>query len=314
MGVRSVPRSGSLQFWPKQRASHLLPRVNWETIKADKGLMGFIGYKVGMASAFVKDLTPNSLTKDKKMVIPVSIVELPAMKIFSVRFYKNGQIVKDILADNLDKELKKIVKLPKTKHELGSVKDYDNIRIIVYSRAKDTGVKKTPDLAEVALAGNLEQKMDFIKEKLGKEIFASEVIKDVKLLDVRGLTKGKGLVGPVKRFGIKLRQHKSEKGVRRPGSLGPWHPAHVIFRVPMQGHLGLYSRITYNSKVLSLGKISEKNINPKQGWKHYGNIRGEYLILDGSVQGSQKRQLLLTLPMRPTKIQAKKNLEFIGLI
>jgi large subunit ribosomal protein L3 len=315
MGVRSVPRSGSLQFWPRQRAQTALPSVNWGAIKSDKRILGFIGYKVGMSSAFIKDMTPHSLTKDKKMVIPVSIIELPPMRIFSVRFYKNGKVIKEIVAENLDKELKRILKLPKAKHEsIDSVTDYDDIRLIVYSRAKETGIKKTPDIIELGLSGSKEEKFAFAKEKINKDIFASEVLKDVKLFDVRGLTKGKGLVGPVKRFGIKLRQHKSEKGVRRPGSLGPWHPAHVIFRVPMQGQLGLFSRIQYNSKVLTLNKITEKNINPKEGFKHYGNIQNEYLILDGSVQGSQKRQLLLTMPLTPSKFQTKKNFEFLGLM
>ena len=35
------------------------------------------------------------------------------MKIFSIRFYKNHQVKKDILNTNLDKELKRKIKLPK---------------------------------------------------------------------------------------------------------------------------------------------------------------------------------------------------------
>lgn len=315
MARKSQPRSGSLQFWPRQKSRKELPSVNWKAIKTDKRVLGLIAYKVGMKTAFVKDLTADSMTKDKKIYIPVSILELPGMRIFSARFYKNNKVVKEILAENLDKELKRVVKLPKNKPvSLDSVKDYDDLRIIVYSKIRETDIKKTPDLAEIALSGNLEEKMNFIKDKISKEIFASEVLKDVKVVDVRGITKGKGLVGPVKRFGIKLRQHKSEKGVRRPGSLGPWHPAHVQFRVPMSGQLGNFSRIQHNIKIVSLGKTSEKNINPNGGWKHYGNIKSEYLILEGSVTGSKKRELLLTMPLKPSKAVNKKNYELLGLI
>jgi len=42
------------------------------------------------------------------------------------------------------------------------------------------------------------------------------------MVDSKTFTKGKGFQGPVKRFGISLRSHKSEKVIRGPGSLGPW--------------------------------------------------------------------------------------------
>jgi len=313
MGTTSKPRAGSLQFWPRKRARKFLPSVNWQAIKADSfKLLGFIAYKVGMTSCAVKDSTSNSLTKDKQIMIPVTILELPSMKIFSVRFYKHKKVMKEILAEGAEKELKKKVKLSKKKPEkIEDVKDYDDVRVIVYSLVKKTGIKKTPDLIEIALGGSLDEKINFIKDNLGKEILASEILKEVNLVDVRGLTKGKGLQGPVKRFGISLRQHKSEKGVRKAGSIGPWHPAYVTFRVPMAGQLGMFSRINYNSKVISLGKISEKDINPERGWKNFGKIKTEYLIVDGSVQGPSKRVVLITLPLRPTKKQQKKNYELL---
>jgi len=316
MGARSQPRSGSLQFWPRKKARKFIPSVNWDAISSDKpGLMGVIGYKVGMSSAYVKDLTPNSLTKDKKIVIPVSVIEIPSIKIFSVRFYKNNIVMKEIIIGE-DKELKRKVKLPKEKSklEIDNIKDYDDIKVIIYSLVRKARIKKTPDLAEIALSGSLDEKLKFVKENLGKEISPVEILKDISLVDIRGLTKGKGIQGPVKRFGIKLKSHKSEKGQRRPGSLGPWHPAHVLFMAPMAGQLGMFTRIQYNSKIISLGKITEKDINPKQGWENYGKINSEYIILQGSTPGTEKRQLLLTLPLRKTKKQVKKKFELIKLV
>ena len=116
MPTRKSPRKGSLQFWPRKRANKFLPRVNWGAIPSDKSknLKGFICYKAGMASAYVKDNTPDSMTKDKPITIPVTILECPSIKIFSVRFYKNNKVSKDILAETLDKELKRKVKIPKT--------------------------------------------------------------------------------------------------------------------------------------------------------------------------------------------------------
>ena len=123
------------------------------------------------------------------------------------------------------------------------------------------------------------------------------------------MTKGKGYSGPVKRFGIQLKNQKSEKGRRRPGSIGPWHPARVIFRVPMAGQLGMFTRAVYNNKILKFG-TSE---SPLKAIKNYGDIKGEYLIVQGSIQGSAKRQLVVTKALRPTKRQNKKEYDSIEL-
>jgi large subunit ribosomal protein L3 len=81
----------------------------------------------------------------------------------------------------------------------------------------------------------------------------------------------------------------------------------------MAGQLGLFTRIQYNSKIIKIGNISKENINPKQGWRHYGNIKNEYLIIQGSVPGPAKRQLLITRTLRPTRSQVKKKYEFVRL-
>ncbi len=311
MTTRS-PRKGSLQFWPRKRASKILPRVNWDSISdSSKSLKGFICYKAGMASAYVKDNTENSMTKGKKIIVPVTIMECPPIKIFSVRFYKNGVVAGEVIAENPDKELKRIVKLPKPgkgREKLDSVKDYDDIRLVVYSLVKKTGIKKTPDVIEIGLSGTLEEKLNFAREKMGKEISVSEVFDKNQVADLRGLTKGKGLVGPVKRFGLTLKQHKSEKGQRRPGSLGPWHPARVTFRTPISGQMGMFTRVVYNNKIIHLGKAQE---NPVKELTNYGNIKTDYLLMRGSVQGPAKRQLVLTYPLRQTIRQVKKDFEFI---
>jgi large subunit ribosomal protein L3 len=310
MPTTKAPRKGSLQFWPRKRIKKLLPRVNWDAISTGKNLKGFICYKAGMMSASIKDDTPNSLTKGKNKMIPVTILECPVMKIFSVRFYKNNKVAKEILAKDLDKELKRKLKLPKTHKNIEDVKDYDDIRVIFYSQVKKTGIKKTPDLTEIGLTGSAEEKMNFVKENLNKEISVSDFFEKGQLVDLRGLTKGKGLQGPVKRFGITLKSHKSEKGRRRPGSIGPWHPARVTFRVPMAGQLGMFTRVIYNNKIIDLGKSTDKEL---KDIKNFGNVKTDYMIVQGSVQGPAKRQLLITSSLRETKKQLKKSYELLEL-
>ena len=317
MGSTSRPRRGSLQYWPRKRAQKILPSVNWRGIGTknnSKKLMGFIGYKVGMKSAFVKDNTPDSMTKNKRISIPITIVECPPLKIFSVRFYKNNLPVSDILSPTLDKELKRKVKIPKNySKKIDSVSDFDDISIIVYSDVKKTGIKKKPDMVEIALGGSKDEKLAFVKENLGKELRITDFFESMQLVDVRGVTKGKGTQGPVKRFGIALRSHKAEKGLRKVGSIGPWHPAHVMFRVPMAGQMGLFTRANYNQTIVAIEKVSEKDINPSSGFKKYGNVKTDYIILSGSIVGPSKRQVVITQPLRARKRQEKKNFEFIEL-
>ncbi len=290
-----------------------MPRVNWSAINSDKKLKGFVGYKAGMVSVEVKDLTANSMTKDKKIIIPATVIECPKMKIFSVRFYKNGVVKKDVLAEQFDKELKKKVKVPKeNKLKLDSVKseNYDDVSVIAYTVVKKTGLKKKPDMAEIGISGSsVDEKLSFVKENLNKELSVTDLFASGDLVDFRGLTKGKGLVGPVKRFGITLKAHKSEKGVRRPGNVGPWHPARVTFRIPMAGQLGKFTRVHYNQKVIVTGNDEEVKKSLK-AIKNYGNVNMDYVIVSGSVQGPAKRQVFITAPLRKSKMSAKKNYEF----
>jgi large subunit ribosomal protein L3 len=309
MAPPNSPRKGSLQYWPRKRARKILPSPNWEAIKTDssKKLKGFICYKAGMASAFVKDDTADSMTKGKKIIVPITIIECPAMKIFSVRLYKHGKVAKDVLAENIDKELKKRIKLPKTAKKADFSGDYDDVRVLCYSVVKKTGIKKTPDLSELAIGGSFEDKMNFVKENLGKEILISSVFEKGNLVDCRGLTKGKGFQGPVKRFGITLKSHKSEKGQRRPGALGSFHPGRTTFRAPMAGQIGMFTRVLYNNKIIDMGKSEDKF----KDILNFGNVKADYIVVNGSVQGPAKRQIIVTNSLRPTKKQLKKNFELL---
>ncbi len=312
MAPPNSPRKGSLQYWPRKRARKILPSPNWKAIdpESQKKLNSFIVYKAGMASAYVKDDTADSMTKGKKIIVPVTILECPSMKIFSVRFYKAGKVMKEILAEGLDKELKKKVKLPATAKKMDDFgTGYEDVRVICYSIVKKTNIKKTPDLSEISLGGSLEEKIKFIKDNLGKEILISHIFEKGELVDLRGLTKGKGFQGPVKRFGITLKSHKSEKGQRRPGAIGSFHPGRTTRFAPMAGQIGMFTRVTYNNKILGLGKAEDRFMKIK----NFGDIKTDYLIVAGSVQGPAKRQLLVTPSLRKTKKQIKKNFELLEL-
>ena len=317
-------RSGSLQFYPRVRAKKVIPSVNWKPVsKEGVGFLGFVGYKVGMISVWAKDNAEHSLTKNKQIAIPSTIVECPPMKIYSVRFYKNGKVMKDVVVSN-EKDLKKSVKVSKKLGSLEGVEGYDDVRVILYSGVKKTVVDKNKaDMVEIGISGSVEEKFSFIKERVGKEISIGDVFGEG-LVDIHAVTKGYGTQGPMKRFGIALKSQKSEKGRRRPGSLAPWHPCRVTFRAPQAGQTGYHNRIVYNNLILEVGsvqstpsavggKINEKDINKKGGFEHYGVVKTDYLILKGSIPGPKKRGLVITPAIRPTKYLAKKKFEVLEL-
>ncbi len=309
------PRYGSLQYWPRKRASKLLPSVNWrplEKFSKNKGLLGYICYKAGMARILAKNLTNDSLTKGKKIVVPITILECPPIKIFSVRFYKNGKVIFESLNKNLDKNLKRKIRFPK-KTSLSiedaekRLNEADNIRVIIYSLVDKIGLKKTPDILEIGIAGNLNEKIEFIKNNLEKEINITNLFSKNQTIDIKGLTRGLGFQGPVKRFGIGLRGHKAEKGQRRPGTLGAWTPSRVLFSVPQAGQMGFFKRLKYNNKIIDV-LSPDKFPFPIE---NYGKLNGNLIILKGSIQGTPKRQLIISPAIREKKKTTKENFEII---
>jgi len=98
-----------------------------------------------------------------------------------------------------------------------SLKEYDDVRVAVYTQPKLTSIgKKKPELFELCIGtDNIEEKFKIIKEKLNQEIQITDVFQEGQQADIKAITIGKGTQGPVKRFGISLRFHKAEKGVRK---------------------------------------------------------------------------------------------------
>ena len=136
---------------------------------------------------------------------------------------------------------------------------------------------------------------------LGKEVRVSDVFQLGQNIDVSAITRGKGVEGPITRFGVKRKQHKSRKSVRAVGTLGPISPAVVMYTVPRQGQRGFHQRTEYNKRILMMSNI-EKNagdsVNPSGGFKHFGLVRGDYIVLKGTIAGVPKRLVKMRQPMR----------------
>ena len=302
------PRKGSLQYWPRKRARRAFARVRTR-LQGEVRFLGFAGYKAGMTHCIVVDNRATSRTKGEDISMPATIIECPPLKVFSIRFYKKTPsgllLANEIFSKNPNKELERVIRLPKKepKFNLDSVKleSYDDIRVVVHTQPRLIGFKKRPELFEMWIGGSLQEKFPYAKENLGKEIKVNDVLKEGQQIDVHAITKGKGFQGPVKRFGISLKSHKSEKSRRQPGSLGPWRgQGQIMWRVAHAGQHGYHTRTEHNKWLLKIGEKATE-INPKGGFLRYGNVKNPYILLKGSVAGISKRLIRITPAIRKNK-------------
>ncbi|MFC1723764.1 50S ribosomal protein L3 [Nanoarchaeota archaeon] len=296
------PRRGSMQVWPRKRAKRIFPRISsW----ADgTGLLGFAGFKVGMTHVIATDPRKNSATKGEDLSLPATIIECPPMRIAGVRFYRKGydgkEAMNDILAPN--KDLNKRLTTSKNPSKLPDSlpADCSDVVVLVQTQPKLTGIgKKVPEIFEIAIGGSNEDKFNFAKENLGKELSVKDVLKEGQFIDIHAITTGKGHQGSVKRFGVKIRAKKAEKTKRGPGSLGGWKGhAHFMYRVAFPGQMGFHSRVDYNKRVLKIGDNPE-DVNPKGGFIRYGNVKSQFILVHGSIPGPKKRLIRMRLAARP---------------
>ncbi|MBN2567100.1 50S ribosomal protein L3 [Candidatus Woesearchaeota archaeon] len=311
MPKKKAPRSGSMQFWPRKRAKRSYARVrSWPAAK-DATLLGYAGYKVGMTHLMVKDNGPRSRTKGETIAVPATIIECPPIRPLAVRFYTDtpyGRTLAAEVALKAEKELSRKISLPKKQGKTlegmeGGLEGIDDITLVVHTQPKLTGIgKKRPDVFEIGIGGaTAGDKLAYAKSVAAKEIMVGDLFRPGEQLDIHAVTKGKGTAGPVKRFGIGLKAHKSEKGQRRPGSLGPWKAqGHVMYRVAMAGKMGYSQRTEYNKWLLGI-ETDPAKLNVAGGHINYGIVKNPCIIVKGSVAGPKKRIIRFTKPMRPNR-------------
>src|SRR3989344_4078014 len=200
MPNKRKPRDGSMQFWPRVRAQREYPRLRTHPQAKEAKPTSFAGYKVGMTHIIVTDNLPNGLSKGQDLFVPVTIIECPPLKVSSLKFYKNTQdgrkTVAEVYSSSLDKEFERKALKPMSVKKIEDVKDFDDIRLVVYSQPKLTGIgKKMPEIFEISLGGSKDEKIKYAQEKLGKDIAVKEVFREGQQLDIHAVTKGKGFQG-----------------------------------------------------------------------------------------------------------------------
>jgi large subunit ribosomal protein L3 len=308
------PREGSLAFWPKKRAKRIYPTITSYPDVEKAKIMGFAGYKAGILHAILLDNKKGSLTFGQEVSTPVTVLDCPPLKVIGLRAYtssvKGQQVLTQALVKDSPKDISLKIKVGnfKTEEKMMEIeKNLDKIsklRLIIATQPRLSGIRKhTPEIFELEIGGkDNKEKFEFSKNLLGKEVTAKDMFREGELIDVTGVTKGKGTAGPVKRFGIKIQVRKATKKRRHVGSLGQERPGKVRHTVPMAGQLGLFTRTDLNKRVLKLGEKGEE-ITPKGGFTRYGVIKNNYILLEGSIPGSKKRLVLLRPAIRPGKLK-----------
>ncbi|MBQ5483671.1 MAG: 50S ribosomal protein L3 [Candidatus Methanomethylophilus sp.] len=299
MPQRRRPKKGSRAFGPRKRAKSQTPRLDsWPEIQGTPKIQGFAGYKAGMTHAFVVDKRAKSTTSGMEVQTPVTVVEVPPMKIAAVRFYESDilglRTAGEVWAADVDPLLDRRVNVPKRAapdfSRFDNI-DVDDVRVLAYTQPKlVSGVpKKVPDLMELRIGGgSISERIEYAKTILGTEVTVTDFAPEGAIIDVIAITKGKGFQGATKRWGIKLLSHRNSKHRRGIGNLGPKRPGYVRSTVPLPGQMGYHQRTELNKKIIKVG-TDGKEVSPKGGFMNYGEVRNTYVLIKGSVPGPTKR-------------------------
>jgi large subunit ribosomal protein L3 len=277
-----------------------------------------------------KEKTPNF---GKQLDNSSTVIATPPINIIGIRCYRKNLYGEKAFIDAYSKDLPKgLERKFKTKYNEKSFETIESsIELIssffaiasVFPKKANLSQKK-PFVFEIGVSGkDNKTKYEYLKGILGKEIKISDVFQNGQLIDVSGITRGKGIEGPITRFGVKRKQHKSRKSVRALGTLGPISPAVVMYSVPRQGQRGFHQRTEYNKRILLVSSdvsshtaslSSKLSVNPPGGFKHFGLVTTDYIVVRGSIPGVPKRLVKMRQPIRNTtkKVIEPKVIEVIA--
>jgi len=329
MGHRrhSAPRRGSLAYLPRARAKSMEARIRaWPKIDSDEPkLLAHAGFKAGCVQIVNIDDREKTPNHGKQLVSLGTVIVTPPILIVGIRGYSKNQTGKhaefDLYADNLPKNISALFKSKNKEdmfeHSEDILKKIKEIYAVIAVIPRNASLpQKKPYVFEASVkGGDVKKQFAYVRELLGKEVKIDQVFEAGITIDTAAITKGKGWEGPITRWGVKKKQHKSRKSVREVGSLGPISPQYVMYTVPRAGQRGLHQRIEYDKKIMIMDNTEniKYEINPKGGFKHFGNVNGDFIIVRGSVPGTYNRLIKLRTQIRnvPKKITKPNILEVV---
>lgn len=300
-------------------------------------LTAFLGNKAGMTHIVREVEKPGSKLHKKETCEAVTIIETPPLVVVGVVGYvktpRGLRTLNTVWAQHLSEEIRrrfyknwcKSKKKAFTKYakkydseegkkdiqsQLEKLKKYSTvIRVLAHNQVrKMKGLKqKKAHIMEIQVnGGTIAQKVDYAYGFFEKLIPIDAVFQKDEMIDIIGVTKGKGYEGVVTRWGVTRLPRKTHRGLRKVACIGAWHPARVSYTVARAGQNGYHHRTEMNKKIYKLGKSgqeshqamtefdrTEKDITPMGGFPHYGVVKDDYILIKGCCVGPKKRVVTL---------------------
>jgi large subunit ribosomal protein L3 len=207
--------------------------------------LGLLGLKVGMTQLY----------NDAGKLVPLTVLQVGPCPVLQVRTQDNDGY-DAVQLGFLDKPRNKAT-LPERGHVANKIESKRRQQLIA------SGVQ-IPEKADC-------EPQRFIREfrldkptdiKVGAQLIAAEVLKDIKAVDVIGTSKGRGTTGSMKRhnFGGLPASHGVKKHHRSPGSIGS-HASNRGSGRPKKGHkaAGRYGNSRVTARNLDVFKIDADN-------------------------------------------------------
>jgi len=347
-----APRHGSLGFLPRKRSKKHRGRVRSfpkDDPTKKPHLTAFMGYKAGCTHIMREVNKPGSKLHKKETVETVTIVETPPMVVVGIvgyietprglrtlttvwcahlsetvkrRFYKNWYRAKKKafdryaahVADESNKDLQT---------EINRIKKYCQIvRVLAHTQIRKVGLRqKKAHLMEIQVnGGTVSEKVDWAHALFERKVPVASVFSNNDMIDIIGVTKGKGYEGVITRWGTATLPRKTHRGLRKVACIGAWHPARVRFTVARAGQNGYHHRTEINKKIYRIGAavlpeggdktqpnfnastphdLTPKTITPLGGFPHYGVVDEDFVMLKGAVMGPKKRVITLRKSLIP---------------
>ncbi|CAN1258416.1 60S ribosomal protein L3 [Linum perenne] len=244
------------------------------------------------------------------------------------RFYKNFAKSKKKAFTKYSKRFETDEGKKDINAQLEKLKKYATcIRVLAHTQIrKMKGLKqKKAHLMEIQVnGGDIAKKVDFAYSFFEKQIPIDAVFQKDEMIDIIGVTKGKGYEGVVTRWGVTRLPRKTHRGLRKVACIGAWHPARVSYTVARAGQNGYHHRTEMNKKIYKLGKTgqeshsamteydrTEKEITPIGGFPHYGVVKEDFIMIKGCCVGPKKR--VVTLRQSLLKQTSRTALEQVNL-
>jgi len=303
-------------------------------------LTAFMGFKAGMTHIVREVDKPGSKMHKKEVLESVTIIETPPMVVVGVvgyvetpqglrslttvwaqhlseecrrRFYKNWYRSKKKAFTKYALNYDAAKKTKTIDVELARIKKYCTVvRVIAHTQIRKLKLRqKKAQIMEIQVnGGTMGQKVDFAVSLFEKPVSIDALFQENEMIDVIGITKGKGFEGVTTRWGTTRLPRKTHKGLRKVGCIGAWHPSRVSWSVPRAGQNGYHHRTEINKKIYRVAKagsnsgttatdLTEKKITPLGGFPHYGNVDEDFIMVKGCTVGTKKRVLTLRKTLVP---------------